>query len=90
MEDEEQGPGHVLGEDHAPVDANACRRIVEAARAVSASTQDVAAPGSAEPLQAALRDASPDERSSAAKELSDDPGAYTALHDALRALDFSA
>lgn len=86
MEDEDQGPGHVVGADHSIVDADACARIVKAARAVAASSGEVAAPGSAEPLQAALRDASPDERSTAVKELADEPEAYQAVHDALAAL----
>ena len=90
MEDEDQEPGHVVGADHSDVDADACSRIVEAARAVTASSGEIAAPGSAEQLQAALRDASPDERSTAVKELADEPDAYQAVHDALRALGVAA
>lgn len=84
--EEEQEPGHLVGADHADVDTGVISRIAEAARGVAASTDQVPAPGSAEPLQAALQDASPDERSAAAKEVADDPAAYRAMHDALRAL----
>ena len=85
-QEDEQEPGHLLGADHADVDAGVVSRITEAARGVAASTEQVPAPGSAEPLQAALQDASPDERSAAAKELAEDPPAYEAMHEALRAL----
>lgn len=84
IEDDEQEPGHVLGAEHGDLDEDACSRIVEAARAVAASSGDGSAPGNAEELQAALRDASPDERSSAVKELVDDSAAYEAVHEALR------
>ena len=87
MEDEDQEPGHVLGAEHTDLDEDACSRIVEAARAVTSGDGGATASGSTEELQAALRDASPDERSSAVKELADDPAAYEAVHDALRALD---
>lgn len=85
MEDDE-APGSLQGADHGQVDDQAVRRIVESARAVEASAAEVAAPGSAEPLQDALQDATPDERSAAAKELADDRAAYSAMHEALRAL----
>lgn len=85
-QEDEQGPGHLVGADHADVDAVVISRITEAARGVAASADQVPAPDSGERLQTALQDASPDERSTAAKELADDPAAYRAMHDALRAL----
>lgn len=69
------------------IDEEAVDRIVTSARAVAASNDTTPAPGSAEPLQAAVSDADPDERSAAAKQLADDHDALAALHAALRALD---
>lgn len=62
--------------------------IISAARAVATSTDEVPAPGSAEPLQDALTQASPDDRAAAAKELAgeDDQAALDAMHEGLRAL----
>lgn len=71
----------------ADIDDEAVNRIVSAAKAAAASNDTTAAPGSAEPLQAAVREASPDERSAAAKEVADDLPGLEALHAALRALD---
>lgn len=73
----------------ADIDQESVNRLVTAAKAAAASHDTTPAPGSAEPLQAAAKDASADERSAAAKELGadDDRGGLEALHAALRALD---
>ena len=78
MGDDDQEAGHVLGAEHSDeVDEQAMRRIIDAACA-----------GDTESLHNALKDASPDERSAAAKELAgkDDRGELNALHQGLQDL----
>lgn len=60
-------------------DQSAIDRIVAAARAAPGGGHDAE-------LQAAVRDAEPNDRGLAAKELADEGAALEALHGALRAL----